>query len=135
MAKKQAAAQGRSRDAAGELAEYVGTSLAELMNRRDALARKLAAVERAIATAGRQAGAKVAGAVPGVNRARQMPGARRGKAKAAATAAPARTGNRKKNRPPPPEDPMVALTTRATAAEAKGRAAQQVRSSRRAGNR
>ena len=133
MAKKQAAAPGRSRDAAGQVAEYVGASLADLMNRKDALARQPAEVEQAIARAGRQAGAKVARAVPGAKRARALPGAKGGKAKAAAPAG--RTGNRKKNRPPPPDDPMVAVTMRATAADAKARAAQQVRSSRRAGNR
>ena len=47
----------------------------------------------------------------------------------------AETGNRKRKRPLPPDEPMVAQTERARAAEAKGRAAKRARTTNRSGNR
>jgi hypothetical protein len=112
---------------ADQVAEYIGTSLADLMNRKDALARQLSAVDRQIAAVRKRVrdAAQQLPALP-------IPGR---KASTPAKPAKAKTGNRKKKRPLPPDDPMVAATTRARAAEAKGRAAQQVRTTRRSGNR
>jgi hypothetical protein len=133
-ATKKTAAAGastsRTASAADQLAEYIGASLGDLMNRKDALMRQLASVDQQIAAARRRvrdAAAKLPAlpALPALPR------------RTAAPAKPpkARTGNRKKKRPLPPDDPMVAATTRARSAEAKARAAERVRSTRRAGNR
>jgi hypothetical protein len=113
---------------ADQVAEYIGTSLADLMNRKDALARQLSAVDRQIAAVRKRVrdAAQQLPALP-------IPG--RKVASAPAKPARAKTGNRKKKRPLPPDDPMVAATTRARAAEAKGRAAKQARTTRRSGNR
>ena len=134
MAKKQAARKKApvkvSRaGAAGEAAEYIGESLADLMNRKDALVRQLANVNQRIASVG-QIGNRLMEAVPrfvGLGRAKAVPK----KTRAAGT----KTGNRKRKRPLPPDEPMVAQTERARAAEAKGRAAKRARTSNRSGNR
>lgn len=117
----------RAGNVADQVAEYIGTSLADLMNRKDALARQLAAVDQQIAAVRKRVrdAAQKLPALP-------IPGR---KASAPAKPAKAKTGNRKKKRPLPPDDPMVAATTRARAAEAKGRAAKQARTTRRSGNR
>ena len=113
----------------GEVAEYIGESLGDLMNRKDALVRQLADVNQRIASAG-QAGSRLLQAVP------RFIGLGRTKSPAKKTrAAGQKTGNGKRKRPAPPDDPMVAATERARAAEAKGRAAKRARSSRRSGNR
>ena len=105
-------------------AEYVGTSLADLMNRRDALIRQVAVLERQIADAGQRTGASVVARLKGaVSR------------KAPTNAKKTRKGNGKRKRPAPPAEPMVAATTRASAAEAKARASQRARTSNRSGNR
>jgi len=100
-------------------AERVGTSLGDLMNRRDVLLRKLSDVEQRIADAGRRVG------VSALTRLRP------------AKPAPkkAKTGNRKRKRPLPPDAPLVEAQTRASAADAKGRAAKRSRTSNRSGNR
>ncbi|MBK5296963.1 MAG: hypothetical protein JJE40_07385 [Vicinamibacteria bacterium] len=117
---------------AGQVAESIGTSLAHLMNRKDALVRQLAEVEQQISSARQRVTAKVAERLP-------VPALGRGNATGAGTktseAKSGKTGNRKRKRPLPPDDPMVAATERARSAEAKGRAAQRARTSRRSGNR
>ena len=117
----------RAGNVADQVAEYIGTSLGDLMNRKDALARQLAAVDQQIAAVRKRVkdAAQKLPALP-------IPGRKAG---APAKSAKAKTGNRKKKRPLPPDDPMVAATTRARAAEAKGRAAKQARTTRRSGNR
>lgn len=120
----------------GVMAEYIGSSLADLMNRKDALARQLADVNGQIAAARQRVTAKVTQALPKLERLRSGGGgaaARVGKTKPAKTSA--RKGNGKRKRPLPPDDPMVAATERARAAEAKGRAANRARTSQRSGNR
>ena len=134
MAKKQATASARrvsasKTGAAGQVAEYIGESLADLMNRKDALVRQLGDVDRRIASV-RQAGAKLVEKVPGLI-------GLGGSAKTAKRTAvkKTRTGNRKQKRPLPPDQPMVEATTKTRLAEAKGRAAQRARTSQRSGNR
>jgi hypothetical protein len=105
-------------------AEYVGVSLADMMNRRDALIRQVAVLERQIADAGKRTGASVVARLQGaVSR------------KAPAPAKKAKKGNGKRKRPAPPAVPMVEATTRASAADAKARASQRARTSNRSGNR
>lgn len=118
----------RAGNVADQVAEYIGTSLADLMNRKDALARQLATVDQQIAAVRKRVkdAAQKLPALP-------IPGRRA--ASAPAKPAKAKAGNRKKKRPLPPDDLMVAATTRASAAEAKGRAAKQARTTRRSGNR
>jgi hypothetical protein len=131
----------------GRRAEYVGTSLADLMNRKDVLVRQLASVEQQIADAGKRATTRASQAVSAAAR-RLKPASGASNAGATGTGAskggtpadpeapePGRKGNRKKKRALPPDDPMVAATTRATMADAKARTALQIRTSRRAGNR
>ena len=131
----------------GQRAEYVGTSLADLMNRKDVLVRQLASVEQQIADARRQTTTQVSKALLAAAR-RVKAASGTSNAGAPATGAsragtpadpeapePGRKGNRKKKRALPPDDPMVAATTRATMADAKARTALQIRTSRRAGNR
>ena len=128
-AKKQAAPAQKQAATVGEVAEYIGESLGDLMNRKDALVRQLADVNQRIASAG-QAGSRLVQAVP------RFIGLGRTKSPAKKTrAAGQKTGNGKRKRPAPPDDPMVAATERARAAEAKGRAAKRARSSRQSGNR
>ena len=127
-AKKQAAPAQKQAATVGEVAEYIGESLGDLMNRKDALVRQLADVNQRIASAG-QAGSRLVQAVP------RFIGLGRTKAPTKKTRAGQKTGNGKRKRPAPPDDPMVAATERARAAEAKGRAAKRARSSRRSGNR
>ena len=113
-----------------QVAEYVGASLADLMNRKDALTRQLADVNQQIAATGRRVTTAVAGKIP------RLSGLGRGSASTAKKGASnARKGNRKKKRPLPPDEPMVAATERARSAEAKARAAQRARTSQRSGNR
>ena len=128
MAKKQPAKK-KAPGAAGEAAEYIGESLADLMNRKDALVRQLATVNQRI-TSVSQIGSRLMEAVPrfvGLGRTKAL----HKKARAAGQ----KTGNRKRKRPLPPDDPIVAQTERARAAEAKGRAATRARTSGRSGNR
>lgn len=135
MAKKQTKTAARNTPeggrgaVAGSVAEFIGTSLADLMNRKDALVRQLGEVDRQIASV-RQVGAKLAGAVPRLVGLNRTTGA--GKPQPSKKA---RTGNRKRKRPLPPDDPMVEATTRTRLAEAKGRAAKRARTSQRSGNR
>ena len=135
MAKKQAAKTKAAEtnapvtvSRADEAAEYIGESLADLMNRKDALVRQLANVNQRIASAS-QAGSRLVQAVPrfiGLGRAKAVPRkSRAGK----------KTGNGKRKRPLPPDQPMVAQTERVRATEAKGRAARRARTSGRSGNR
>ena len=133
MAKKQAAKKNAPvavprAGAAGEAAEYIGESLADLMNRKDALVRQLASVNQRIASVS-QIGSRLMKAVP------SFVGLGRTKAVPKKTRAAGKTGNRKRKRPLPPDEPMVAQTERARAAEAKGRAAKRARTSNRSGNR
>jgi hypothetical protein len=124
VAKKKSASRGTERQdiAAGidAVAERVGTSLGDLMNRRDDLMRQLSVLERQIAEAGRRASLAVVS--------RLKPAAPKRSAKP-------KTGNRKRKRPLPPDTPMVQATTRASAADAKARAATRARTSVRSGNR
>lgn len=120
----------------GQVAEYIGSSLADLMNRKDALARQLADVNGQIAAARKRVTATVTEALPTLERLRG--GGSGGTAAAGKTppvTAGTKKGNGKRKRPLPPDDPMVAATERARAAEAKGRAANRVRTSQRSGNR
>ncbi len=113
------------------VAEYIGTSLADLMNRKDALLRQVAAMDQQIAALRRTVAARVSQhlpALPGFG-GRKIAGARTKKS----PAGKARTGKRK--RPLPPDDPAVAATERATTAQAKARAAQRARTLRRSGGR
>ena len=120
----------------GQVAEYIGSSLADLMNRKDALARQLADVNGQIAAARKRVTATVTQVLPELERLR---GGRSGGTAAAgkkpSVKAGAKKGNGKRKRPLPPDDPMVAATERARAAEAKGRAASRTRTSQRSGNR
>jgi hypothetical protein len=130
--KKQAAiVAGHPRTSADSVAEFIGSSLGELMNRKDALAKQLATVEKQIAAARDSvvvAGRKTASAArKAVTRAAVKP--------AAQPARQEKKGNRKKKRPLPPDDPMVGHTTRAATAQVKARTAQQMRTTRRSGNR
>lgn len=128
MAKKQKVtasepASPRASDRTAAVAEYVGASLGELMNRKDALAKQLAGLERQIAAVRRQVSAKLE-QLPALGRARKAPVSKKPK-----------TGNRKHKRPLPPDEPMVAQAERARAAEAKGRTAARTRRTRASGNR
>ena len=133
MAKKKTARKAGTKvadtrqKAVAEVAEYIGASLGELMNRKDVLVRQLATVNQEISTVRRRVAATVAQRLPAVPLL--------GRGKAAKKAKSAKTGNRKRKRPLPPDDPMVAATERARSAEAKGRAAQRSRTSMRSGNR
>jgi hypothetical protein len=135
MAKKQTkkaarkAPEGPQASVAGNVAEYIGTSLADLMNRKDALVRQLGDVDRQIASV-RDMGARLASAVPRLVGLTQPTGA--GKKRSAKKT---RTGNRKLKRPLPPDDPLVKGTTRTRLAEAKGRATKRARTTQRSGNR
>ena len=136
MAKKQAAKTKAAKtnapvtvSRADEAAEYIGESLADLMNRKDALVRQLANVNQRIASVS-QMGSRLIEAVPrfvGLGRATAVPKKNRKAGK--------KTGNGKRKRPLPPDDPMVAQTERVRAAEAKSRAAKRARTSNRSGNR
>jgi len=134
VAKKQAAkAKAEKTNAlvvsrADEAAEYIGESLADLMNRKDELVRQLANVNQRIASVS-QVGSRLVQAVP------RFVGLGRTKAVPKKTRAAGKAGNRKRKRPLPPDEPMVAQTERARAAEAKGRAAKRARTSNRSGNR
>jgi hypothetical protein len=110
-----------------QVAEYIGMSLADLMNKKDALVRQLATVDEQISTARRRVAATVSQGLPALSK------LVRGKLSKKATKA--KTGNRKRKRPLPPDEPMVAATERIRAAEAKGRAAKRARTSLRSGNR
>ena len=129
MAKKQkVTASGpaqarRPSDRTTAVAEYVGASLGELMNRKDALAKQLAGLERQIAAVRKQVSAKLE-RLPALGRAKKAPVSKK-----------AKTGNRKHKRPLPPDEPMVAQAERARAAEAKGRTAARTRRARASGNR
>ena len=135
MAKKQAAKTKTAKtnapvtvSRADEAAEYIGESLADLMNRKDALVRQLANVNQRIASVS-QVGSSLVQAVPrfiGLGRAKAVPNK---------TRAGKKTGNGKRKRPLPPDQPMVAQTERVRATEAKGRAAKRARTSGRSGNR
>ncbi len=124
MSRKKSVSRGTGRQdvAAGidAVAERVGTSLGDLMNRRDDLMRQLSVLERQIAEAGRRASLAVVS--------RLKPAAPKRPLKA-------KTGNRKRKRPLPPDTPMVQATTRASAADAKARASTRARTSVRSGNR
>ena len=135
MAKKQAA-KTKPREtvpqagAAGDVAQAIGESLAELMNRKDALVRQLADVNQRIASAS-QAGRRLLAAAPNfIILGRSKTGVAK-KTRAAGT----KTGNGKRKRPAPPDQPMVAQTERTRAAEAKARTAKRARTGIRSGNR
>lgn len=139
MAKKQAAkaaATTKTRlavaraGAAGDVAEVIGESLADLMNRKDALVRQLTDVNRRIASAS-QAGSRLMQAVPNFLRLGRPEAHVPKKTRAAGS----KTGNGKRKRPAPPDQPMVAQTERTRAAEAKARAARRARTAGRSGNR
>jgi hypothetical protein len=117
-----------------DAATFIGSSLGELMNRKDALARQLATVEKQIAAARDRVTSTVSSTVAA---ARKVVPSRATKTKTTAkAAAPAgRKGNRKKKRPLPPNDPMVQATTRNATAQVKARTARTMRTSRRSGNR
>ena len=142
-AKKQAVlVAGHPRRSVDSVAEFIGSSLGELMNRKDALARQLASVEKQIAAARESvvvAGRKTATAARKAvtPAAGKSPAAKPAAAKSAAVqpATDARKGNGKQKRPLPPDDPMVAQTTRAAMGQAKARTAQQMPTTRRSGNR
>ena len=121
------APKGPQGSVAGNVAEYIGASLADLMNRKDALVRQLGDVDRQIASV-RDMGARLASAVPRFVGLTQQTGA--GKKRSAK-----KTGNRKLKRPLPPDDPLVKATTRTRLAEAKGRATKRARTTQRSGNR
>jgi hypothetical protein len=114
-----------------DAATFIGSSLGELMNRKDALAKQLATVEKQIAAARERVTSTVSSTVAAARKV--VPSTAKKTAKAAAPAA--RKGNRKKKRPLPPDDPMVQATTRNAMAQVKARTARAIRSSRRAGNR
>lgn len=140
MAKKQATrkqpkakaganvSDSRQASVTNQVAEYIGTSLADLMNRKDALARQLATVDQQISTARRRVATTVSKGLPAISK------LVRGKT-ASKKAKAAKKGNGKRKRPLPPDEPMVAATERRRAAEAKGRAAQRARTSLRSGGR
>jgi hypothetical protein len=137
-AKKQAVlVAGHPRRSVDSVAEFIGSSLGELMNRKDALVKQLASVEQQIAAARDSvvvAGRKTATAArKAVTPAAGKPAAAKPVAAQPATAA--KKGNGKQKRPLPPNDPMVSQTTRAATAQAKARTAQQMRTTRRSGNR
>lgn len=135
MAKKQAA-KTKTRVAvsqagtAGDVAEYIGESLADLMNRKDALVRQLADVNQRISSVSR-VGSRLIQAMP------RFTGLGRTKARVPkkTRAAGKKTGNGKRKRPAPPDQPMVAQIELTRAADAKGRAAKRARNSGRSGNR
>ena len=134
MAKKQATASAKrvpanKTGAAGQVAEYIGESLADLMNRKDALVRQLGDVDQRIASV-RLAGAKLVETMP-----RLIGLGGGGKTAKRAVVKKTRTGNRKQKRPLPPDQPMVEATTKTRLAQAKGRAAKRARTSQRSGNR
>ena len=140
-AKKQAVlVAGHPRRSVDSVAEFIGSSLGELMNRKDALVKQLASVEKQIAAAsggvvvaGRKTASAARQAVTSV--AGKAAAAKPAAAKPAAAATVAKKGNGKQKRPLPPSDPMVSQTTRAAVAQAKARTAQQMRTTRRSGNR
>lgn len=137
-AKKQAVLiAGHPRRSVESVAEFIGSSLGDLMNRKDALVKQLASLEKQIAATRDSvvvAGRKTASAA----RKAVRPAADKPTVASPAAAQPstdARKGNRKKKRPLPPDDPMVSRTTRAATADVKARTAQQMRTTRRSGNR
>jgi hypothetical protein len=121
-------------DTVGQFAEYIGASLADLMNRKDVLARQLADVEQQISSARSVVTARVAKVADALPSLASLAGRKAATAKKA-RATGAKKGNRKQKRALPPDEPMVTATSRARAADAKGRAAQRARTSRRSGNR
>lgn len=123
--KKKAATRAPQRTSLDDAAAFIGGSLGELMNRKDALAKQLATVERQIAAARDRLTATVGSVV-----ARKKPAGTRKSAKPAE-----RKGNRKRKRPLPPDDPAVKARTRAAQAEAKGRTSERLKTSMRGGNR
>jgi hypothetical protein len=132
-AKKQAVlVAGHARTSVDNVAEFIGSSLGELMNRKDALAKQLAGVEKQIAAA-RDRVVVVSKETAGKARKAVTPAA--GKPAAMQPATQQRKGNGKQKRPLPPDDPMVRQTTRAATADVKARTAQQMRTTRRSGNR
>ena len=135
MAKKQSKKKAGAKVSANQqesvtnqVAEYIGMSLADLMNRKDALVRQLATVDQQISTARRRVAATVSQGLPALSK------LVRGKT-VSKKAKAAKTGNRKRKRPLPPDEPMVAATERTRSAEAKARASQRARTSLRSGNR
>ena len=136
-AKKQAVlVAGHPRRSVDSVAEFIGSSLGELMNRKDALVKQLASVEKQIAAtrdsvvvAGRKTATAARKAVTPASG--KPPATKPGAAEATVT----KKGNGKQKRPQPPSDPMVSQTTRAATAQAKARTAQQMRTTRRSGNR
>jgi hypothetical protein len=138
VAKKQAVlVAGHPRRSVDSVAEFIGSSLGELMNRKDALAKQLASVEKQIAAA-RDKVVVASRETATAARKAVTPAAGKPAAATPAAAQPAtkeRKGNGKQKRPLPPDDPMVAQTTRAAMAQARARTAQQMRTTRRSGNR
>lgn len=134
--RQKARAQGSSqaapgRTAADDAATIIGTSLGELMNRKDALVEQLASVERQIAATRDRIKAAV-------RRQASPRKASRRSSKPASKAASAaeRKGNRKWKRPLPPDDPAAAKAqTRLAQAEVKSRASERLRASMPSGNR
>ena len=136
-AKKQAViVAGHPRRSVESVAEFIGSSLGELMNRKDALVKQLASLEKQIAATRDSvvvAGRKTATtARKAVTPAAGKPAAAK---PAAAKATVTKKGNGKRRRPQPPSEPMVSQTTRAAMADVKARTAQQMRTTRRSGNR
>ena len=134
MAKKQVKAKAGAKVAnsqqatvTNQVAEYIGMSLADLLNRKDALVRQLATVDQQLSAARRRVTATVSQGLPALSKLVRGKAAKKAKA--------AKKGNRKRKRPLPPDEPMVGATERTRAAEAKGRAAKRARTSLRSGNR
>ena len=135
-AKKQAVlVAGHPRRSVDSVAEFIGSSLGELMNRKDALVKQLASVEKQIAAAsggvvvaGRKTASAARQAVTSV--AGKAAAAKPAAAKPAAAATVAKKGNGKQKRPLPPRgwsDPnrssgwiVCAKISRATAAPSCG---------------
>ncbi len=131
--KKQAVlVAGHPRTKADNVAAFIGSSLGELMNHKDALVKQLAKVEKQIAAARDQV-VVVSKKTADAARKAVTPASPAKSAAPAATAA--RKGNGKQHRPQPPDDPMVKQTTRAAMAQVKARTAQQLRATKRSGNR
>ena len=126
-----ASASAAGRTSVDDVATFIGTSLGELMNRKDALAKQLATVEKQIAAARDRVASTVSSTVAAARKA--VPSRATKTAKAAAPAG--RKGNRKKKRPLPPDDTAVKSRTRAAQAEAKGRVSERLKTSMRSGNR
>jgi hypothetical protein len=81
--------QGETQSAADRIAEYIGRSLAELGNRKDALAQQLVEVERQLGEVKARIGSQIGSAMPAVGgRARKKAAPKKSRAKAQGSAVP-----------------------------------------------